>query len=278
VIDQEDNNMDLNLKGRVAFVTGGGQGVGRRISLQLAEEGVAVAVNDFFAERADKVVAEIKAAGGKAFAAPGDLTDKATIDAAIAKAVEALGPIDILINNAGVTVERREKGGMAPNFLETAPEDWAKIINLNVWAVLYTCHAVLPGMKERRWGKIVNIMSEAGRAGEARLAVYSGAKAAMLGFAKAIAQEHGRDCINVNTVALGAVSHEGIKAGPLSPQATPQTDERLGKMLNVYPMGKGLQRLSKPEDIAPMVCLLASDRAAYITGQSIGISGGFVMI
>jgi len=152
------------------------------------------------------------------------------------------------------------------------------MFQVHVMGSWYCTRAVLPGMKARRWGKIVNIMSEAGRAGEARLAVYSGAKAAMLGFAKAIAQEHGRDCINVNTVALGAVSHEGIKAGPLSPAATPENDERLGKMLGAYPIARGLQRLSRPEDVAPMVCLLASDRAAYITGQSIGISGGYVML
>jgi len=270
--------MDLNLTGRVAFVTGGGQGVGRRICLQLAEEGCKVGVNDYFAERAESVVAEIRAAGGQAFAAVADITDKAAIDAAIARTVAALGPIDILVNNAGVTIERREKGGMAPTFLETGPQDWEKVLALNIWGTLHCCHAVLPGMRERRWGRIVNIMSEAGRGGEARLAVYSGAKAAILGFAKAIAQEHGRDCINVNTVALGAVSHEGIKKGPLSPSATPETDERLGKMLNAYPIARGLKRLSRPEDVAPIVCLLASDRAAYITGQSIGVSGGFYML
>lgn len=270
--------MDLNLKGRVAFVTGGGQGVGRRIAMQLAEEGCKVAVNDFFAERAEAVADEIRAAGGQAHAAPADITDKAAIDGAIAGAVSVLGPIDILVNNAGVTVERRAKGGMAPTFLETGPDDWQKILALNIWGMLHCCYAVLPGMRERRWGRIVNIMSEAGRAGEARLAVYSGAKAAMLGFAKAIAQEHGRDCINVNNVALGAVSHEGIKAGPLSPQATPENDERLAKMLTAYPIARGLQRLSRPEDVAPIVCLLASDRAAYITGQSIGVSGGYYML
>lgn len=270
--------MDLQISGRVAFITGAGQGVGRRIALTLAEEGVKVAVNDYFAERAEAVVAEIRAAGGQAFAAPADITDKASIDAAIDAAVAALGPIDILVNNAGVTVERRAKGGMAPTFLETQPDDWEKILDLNIWGMLHCCHKVLPGMKARHWGRIVNIMSEAGRAGEARLAVYSGAKAAMLGFAKAIAQEHGRDCINVNTVALGAVSHEGIQAGPLAPDATPENNERLAKMLGAYPVARGLQRLCTPEDVAPIVCLLASDRAQYITGQSIGCSGGFVMI
>jgi 2-hydroxycyclohexanecarboxyl-CoA dehydrogenase len=143
--------------------------------------------------------------------------------------------------------------------------------------MLHCCNRVLPAMRERRWGRIVSIMSEAGRAGEARLAVYSGAKAAMRGFTMAIAQEHGRDGITANTVALGAVSHEGITSGPLAPTAHPETDERLGKMLNAYPVARGLRRLCRPEDIAPMVCLLASDRAAWVTGQSIGVSGGFHM-
>lgn len=270
--------MDLNLKGRTALVTGAGQGVGRRIALQLAQEGAQVAVNDYFPERAQAVAAEIEAAGGRSIPAPADITDRAQVEAAIAQVVQALGPVDILVNNAGVTVERRAKGGMPPNFLETQPEDWQKIIDLNLWGMLHCCHQVLPSMRDRRWGRIVNIMSEAGRAGEARLAVYSAAKAAMLGFAKAIAQEHGRDCITANTVALGAVSHEGIRSGPLSPQATPETDERLSKMLNAYPVARGLQRLCRPEDVAPIVCLLASDRAAYITGQSLGVSGGYYML
>ncbi|MBY4947937.1 SDR family NAD(P)-dependent oxidoreductase [Cupriavidus respiraculi] len=270
--------MDLNLNGKVAFVTGGGQGVGRRICLDLAAEGARVAVNDLFPTRAQAVVAEIEAAGGQAFAAVADITREAEVNAAIAAAEQALGPIDILVNNAGVLVERREKGGAAPMFVETTPDAWERIVALNVFGMMYCCKAVLPGMQARRYGKIVNIMSEAGRAGEGRLAVYSGAKAAMLGFAKAIAQEHGRDCVNVNVIALGAISHEGIPEGALHPEATPENNERLSKMLNAYPIGRGLRRLARPEDVSGMVCLLASDRAAYITGQSIGVSGGYVML
>lgn len=133
-------------------------------------------------------------------------------------------------------------------------------------------------MRDRGGGWIISIMSEAGRLGEARMAVYSGAKAAMLGFSKALAREHGRDRINVNVIALGAVSHEGIRSGALSPSATPENDERLAKMLNAYPIARGLKRLCRPEDISGMVAFLASERAAYVTGQSIGVSGGFAMI
>lgn len=271
--------MDLGLKGRVALITGAGQGVGRRIALDLAAEGVTVLVNDLFAERAEAVAAEVVAAGGKGFAAAGDITDIEQVERIAREGAEKAGaPIGILVNNAGIIPERREKGGMAPNFLETKPADWKKIIDLNVYGMLNCCSTVLPGMKAQRWGRVVSIMSEAGRIGEARLAVYSGAKAAMLGFSKAIAREHGRDGITVNVVALGAVSHEGIKAGPLSPLADPATDERLGKMINAYPVGRHLNRLCKPEDISGMVALLASERSAYITGQSVGVSGGFAML
>ena len=270
--------MDLHLKGKVALVTGGGQGVGRRICLDLAAEGAHVLVNDLFAERANAVAQEINDAGGKARAAVADITDEAAVDKMIADGSAAFGTIDILVNNAGIIPERREKGGIPPKFLQTDSIGWKKIVDLNVYGMLYCCKAVLPGMVEKRGGKIVSIMSEAGRVGEANLAVYSGAKAAILGFSKAIAQEHGKDCINVNVIALGAVSHEGIKDGALAPSSTPENNERLAKMLKAYPISRGLNRLCKPEDVSGMVAFLASDRAAFITGQSIGVSGGFTML
>jgi 2-hydroxycyclohexanecarboxyl-CoA dehydrogenase len=266
--------MKLGLEGKKALVTGGGQGVGRRICIELAQEGATVLVNDLFLERARAVVDEILATGGKAHCATADIIDFDSVERIVAQ----LGPVDILVNNAGITPERRAKGGMAPTFLEMPMPDWKKVIDLNVHGTMNCCKAVLPGMQQLGGGKIISIMSEAGRVGEARLAVYSGAKAAILGFSKAIAREHGRDRINVNVVALGAVSHEGIKTGPLRPEATPENDERLGKMINSYPIGRGLGRLSHPEDISGLVAFLASDRAAYITGQSIGVSGGYAMI
>ncbi|MBZ5794655.1 SDR family NAD(P)-dependent oxidoreductase [Burkholderia contaminans] len=270
--------MDLNLKSKVALVTGGGQGVGRRICLEMASEGVNVVVNDFFLDRAENVQKEIEAAGGQALAVQADIGDAAEVERMFETARERFGDVDILVNNAGVTVARRSKGGVPPTFLEMPPEDWKQVVDLNVYGMMNCCRSALPGMRRKGGGKIINIMSEAGRVGEARLAVYSGAKAAMLGFAKAIAREHGKDCINVNTIALGAVSHEGITNGPLLPTATPENDEQLKKMLRVYPIASGLQRLSRPEDVSGVVAFLASDRAAYITGQSLGVSGGYAMI
>jgi 3-oxoacyl-[acyl-carrier protein] reductase len=271
--------MKLGLESQVALVTGGGQGVGRQICLELAQEGARVVVNDLFAERANAVVLEIQAAGGQALAAPADITQadqvKSMVDTA-AKHFDA--PIQILVNNAGIIPERREKGGRTPAFVDMPVIDWAKIVNLNVYGTMHCCHSVLPAMVAAKQGRIINIISEAGRIGEANMAVYSGAKAAIAGFAKALAREHGRHAITVNSIALGAVSHEGIKDGPLHMDATPQNNELLAKMVNVYPMSKGLGRLAKPDDVSGLVAFLASDRALFITGQTIGASGGFVMV
>lgn len=271
--------MKLGLENQVALVTGGGQGVGRQICLELAAEGASVVVNDLFEDRARKVVDEITAAGGRALAAPADITDAEQVEAMVARAAGHFGaPVSVLVNNAGIIPERREKGGRTPLFLDMPVQDWAKIVNLNVYGTMHCCRSVLPGMVEREGGRIVNIISEAGRLGEAYMAVYSGAKAAIAGFAKALAREHGRHAITVNSVALGAVSHEGIKDGPLRVDATVENDPFLGKMLNAYPIGKGVGRLSRPEDISGVVAFLASDRALFITGQTLGVSGGFAMI
>lgn len=271
--------MNLGLEGKVALVTGGGQGVGRQICIELAGEGAAVVVNDLFAERAQAVAGEIEAAGGRALAAAADITRPEQVDAMVRLATGHFGkPISVLVNNAGIVPERREKGGRTPLFLDMPVADWAKVVDLNVYGTMYCCRAVLPGMIEHGAGRIVNIISEAGRVGEAQLAVYSGAKAAIAAFGKAIAREHGRHRITVNSVALGAVSHAGIKDGPLSVGATVDNDERLGKMLNLYPIAKGLGRLCRPEDVSGVVAFLASERALFVTGQTLGASGGFVML
>ena len=171
----------------------------------------------------------------------------------------------------------REPNAVRPKFFQSSLADQHAFVDLNVHGTLHCCRAALGAMVAKRRGRIINLISEAGRAGEARLAVYSAAKAAILGLTMALAREHGRDCINVNAVALGAVSHEGIVEGPLRVDATPAQDERLARMIEAYPIGKGLGRLGRPEDVAALVAFLASDRAQFITGQSIGVSGGFHM-
>lgn len=269
--------MDLNLYGKVALVTGAGQGVGRRIAIALAAEGCKVVVNDLFEDRANSVAQEIISAGGAAIGVGADITKKDLVSQMFERTRTSFGSADILVNNAGVPPMRRDAEGASPTFLDTTLEEQDQMVNLNVHGTIYCCREALSDMVIRKSGKIVNVISEAGRAGEARLAIYSGAKAAILGLTMALAREHGRDNINVNAVALGAVAHEGIKAGATSLEATPQNNERLAKMLKLYPIATGLQRLGRPEDVADAVAFLASDRAAFITGQSLGVSGGYHM-
>jgi NAD(P)-dependent dehydrogenase (short-subunit alcohol dehydrogenase family) len=142
-----------------------------------------------------------------------------------------------------------------------------------MYGTMNCTHAVLASMVERRYGKIVSVMSEAGRVGEAKLAAYSGAKAGMLGFSKAIAREVGKHCINVNVVALGAVDAKEVDFDSLDDAAK----ARMTALFKSYPIGRGLQRLSRASDIADAIAFLASDRAQYITGQVLGLSGGFAM-
>ena len=271
--------MDLGITGRVALVTGAGHGVGRRLALDLAVEGARVVVNDLFAERADCVAAEIVAAGGDAIGIAADVTDVAGVEAMFERAASHFGePVRILVNNAGIAPERRAKGGLPPTFLNMPVADAEKVVAINLSGTMNCVRAALPGMIAAGGGKIVSIISEAGRQGEYGLAAYSGGKAGISGFSKAIALEHGRDRININMVALGAVAHEGIKSGAATAlDATPENNPRLAKMLKAYPIARGLNRLARPEDVSGAVCFLASTRADFITGQTLGVSGGFVM-
>jgi NAD(P)-dependent dehydrogenase (short-subunit alcohol dehydrogenase family) len=269
--------MDLNLNGKVALVTGGGMGVGRAICKRLAKEGANIAVNDILEERAAAVANEIKESGGIAIAAAFDITNLAHVKAGCARVAGELGVIDILVNNAGVVPERRSGEIGLPSFLELEPRYWNKIVDLNYYGVMNCVAAVGPGMVERRYGKIISMISDAGRVGEANMAVYSGAKAAILGFSKALAKELGQHAVNVNTVSLSAVSHENPTAGFQRLDATPENNETLRKVLRNYPIGQGLGRLTRAEDPADAVAFLASERAAYITGQCLGVNGGFVM-
>lgn len=270
--------MNLGLHGKVALVTGGGMGVGRAICKKLAAEGVKIAVNDILGERAAAVCAEIREAGGKAEPFVADITDLVAVQSMVSRIEQDLGPLDILVNNAGVVPERRTGEIGMPTFLEMAPNYWRKIVGLNYFGVMNCVSAVAGGMVKRRSGKIVSMISDAARTGEPRMAVYSGAKAAILGFSKAIAKELGPHCVNVNTVSLSAVAHENPIAGFQRPDATVESNDTLRKVLRNYPIGEGLGRLTYPEDAADAVVFLVSDRSVYVTGQSLGVNGGFVMV
>lgn len=255
----------LSLEGKVALITGAGQGVGRQIALHFAAHGAAgVVVNDYFAERAEAVAEEINAAGGKAIAAQADITDLEATKAMVAKAKEALGPIDVLVNNAGNAGATPDAAVRAP-FWETGPEVWNNYIGVNFYGVLNAATACIPDMIARETGSIVTIISDAGRVGETGLEVYSGAKAGAAGFMRAIARSLGRHQIRANCIAIAATLTPPIEA------RLRQNPEMFKKMMQKYV----IRRPGRPDDVANMALFLASDASSWVTGQSYPVNGGF---
>lgn len=257
----------LDLGGQIAFVTGAGQGAGRAIALALARHNAGgVAVNDFVAERAAAVVAEIKALGIAAIAAAADVGDHAQVKAAMDMAANALGPITLLVNNAGnagPTVQMRT----SPPFWETSPEEWDRYFRTNLQGVMNCCHAAVPGMIEQGKGRIVTIVSDAGRIGEARLAVYSAAKAGAAGFVRALARETGRYGITVNAISLSTLEPPLEGAAKDAFLASEQSKAQLARY--------AIRRYGKPDDVAHMTLFLCSDAASWITGQTYPVNGGY---
>lgn len=255
----------LDLNGKVALITGAGQGVGRQIALHYSAHGAdGVVVNDFYQERANAVVEEIKALGGKAVAATGDVTALDAVRAMVRKAEEAFGGIDILVNNAGNAGASPDPEARKP-FWETGPDAWNSFIGVNFYGVINCASACIPSMIERRSGRIVTIISDAGRTGEAGLEIYSGAKAGAAGFTRAIARSLGRYGITANCIAIAATMTPPIEARL---KANP---EKLKKMMEKYV----IRRPGQPQDVANMALYLASGASDWITGQTYPVNGGF---
>jgi 3-oxoacyl-[acyl-carrier protein] reductase len=253
----------LNLAGRVGLVTGAGQGVGRQIALHLAAHQARVVVTDLFLGRAEAVAAEIEAPGGAAFALRCDVTDYHQVEAVVAAALDHFGALDILVNNAGNTGAAGLVLDSRP-FWETDPSDWAPWVDVNFTGVLNCCRAVLPGMVDRGFGRLVTVVSDAGRTGEPFLVVYSGAKAGAAGFMRGLAKAVGRHNITANCVALASMRTP-------STEAIVADAERMRRMLSGYV----IRRPGEPADAANMVLFLASDAASWITGQTYPVNGGY---
>jgi len=262
--------MDLGIAGRVALVTGAGRGIGAEICRTLASEGVLIAVNDLFQERADEAAAAIGASGGRALGVGADVTDLDSVAAAVERVADSLGPVDILVNNAGIpavttTDAIPSTGGF---FGDSYRDAWDRTMGLITYGVLNCSRAVIGGMQERRWGRIVNIISDAGRVGEPRLVAYSMAKAGVIGFTKALAKEAGRHGVTVNCVSPATTVTD----------ATREWIEAQGDQIKrSYPLARGLDRLGLPSDIANATAFLASQRAEWITGQVLSVNGGYSM-
>jgi 3-oxoacyl-[acyl-carrier protein] reductase len=249
--------MLINLKDKVAIVTGGSRGIGRAIALALAETGAAVVVNYKGNQAAaDEVVAAIQAKEGQALAIQADIALSEDVDRLFKTVLERFGRLDILVNNAGITRDTL--------LLRMKETDFDAVLDTNLRGAYLCTRAALRPMTKARGGRIINITSVVGLIGNAGQANYSAAKAGLIGFTKAVAREMSSRAITVNAVAPGYIDTE-LTAG--------LGDQIRAAILENIPLG----RLGKPEDIAHTVCFLASDFASYITGQTITVDGGMVM-
>jgi NAD(P)-dependent dehydrogenase (short-subunit alcohol dehydrogenase family) len=253
--------MDFGLEGKRALITGAGQGVGRAIALGLGSVGAVVLVNDFFAERADAVVEEVRAAGGQAESACFDVTNHELVH----DAVGALGQVDILVNNAGNAGSVGWAG--LDKFVDTTPDDWAKYLSVNLYGVMNCVHAALPSMIANQWGRIITIVSDAARAGEPQMASYGAAKAGAAGFSRCIAHEVGRYGITVNNISLGTM-RTPISAAMWD---DPTMKDQQKAALSAYVV----RRPGEPEDPAWLIMSLVSPNASWITGQTYPVNGGY---
>lgn len=246
---------------RTAFVTGGAGAIGAATCRRLAGGGLRVAVVDLDRPAAAAIAAELPGEGHLGVSA--DVADLAAVRTAVEEVHGTLGPIEVLVNVAGWDRFVR--------FVDTTPELWDRVIDINYRGVLHTCHTIVPGMLERGYGRIVNVASDAARVGSSLESVYSGAKGAVVAFSKSLAREVAKSGITVNTVCPGPTDTPMIHG-----MAEELDDgERFKEALTrAVPM----RRLAEPDDIAPAIAFLASDDAGFITGQTLSVSGGLTMV
>jgi 3-oxoacyl-[acyl-carrier protein] reductase len=251
--------MDLGLHGRVALVTGGGRDVGRAIARSLAAEGATVAVNyNRSKAEASEAVAEIAASGGRAKAYGADITDLDAVRTMIDGIINDFGRLDILVNNAGYV--RRQP------FAESGPADWRRQIDVCLYGSIHCSHAALPHIAAGKHGRIISLAGDSSRIGEAGLALAAAARAGVIALMKSLAKELGRSAVTANAIALGLVETGHLDKAWL--------DANRDKITRLYP----LRRLGTPGDVGPIVAFLASDAAAWITGQVLSVNGGFSMV
>jgi 2-hydroxycyclohexanecarboxyl-CoA dehydrogenase len=253
--------MSEGTKGSVV-ITGGGGGIGSAAARHFAGLGASVAVLDRDLAAAERTAAGISEAGGRARAFACDITDRGQVDQAVGAVERELGPIAVLVNNAGWDLFRP--------FLETTPDDWQRLIAINLVGALHMHHAVLPGMVERKHGRIVNVASDAARVGSSGEAVYAACKGGLVALSKTLAREHARHGITLNVVCPGPTDTNLLaefKKGAANPD----------KLIEAFRRAIPLGRLGQPDDLAGTIAYFASDAAAFVTGQVLSVSGGLTM-
>lgn len=245
----------MRFKNRVAVITGAARGIGRAIARRLAAEGAVVVIADIDGPSAETAAKELEAAGWKASACCMDVSNAAQVTATIQSVVQLLGGIDILVNNAGIVGEE------FPVF-KMSDGEWHRMLDVNLHGVFYCTRAVLPTMLSKKWGRIVNVASIAGKEGVPNIANYVAAKAGVIGFTKSVAKEVARDGITVNCVTPGLTDETEMARG-----FTPE--QRARKVANVP-----LARMAKPEEVAAVAIFLASEEASFVTGAVYDVTGG----
>jgi len=255
------------LAGRVAIVTGGGQGIGRATALELARLGADVVVAELNAEGAERTAREVRGVGGKALALPTDVTKHADLTRMVDRVRADLGRIDVLVNNAGIY--------RAALPLDVTEEHWDAIMTVNARAVFFASQAVLPVMIAQRRGAIVNLASMAGKIGSPNNLPYNVSKAAVVSMTKSLALAHAKDGIRVNCVCPGFVETDMWTKVARDQGAVMgiSAEEFTRRRAQAVPLG----RMERAEDVAAVIGFLASDRAGYVTGQALSVDGGLVM-
>ncbi len=246
--------MSFDLTGQTALVTGGAQGIGEGIVVRLAKAGAEVAVADLAMDRAREVSERLGGEGAKAYPVALDVSERASVEAAIAEVVEKSGQVDILVNNAGIA-------GRAAPIWEQEDEDWSKVIAVNLTGVFLCCRAVMPHMRGRDYGRIVNIASLAGKEGNPNMVAYSASKAGVIALSKSMAKE-----VATNNICVNAVTPTVIR----TPILNQLTDEQVEYMTSRIPRG----RTGTVEEVAAVVHFLASPDCSFVTGQCYDVSGG----
>jgi NAD(P)-dependent dehydrogenase (short-subunit alcohol dehydrogenase family) len=259
--------MELQLDGKVALVTGGARGIGFATAQRLVAEGAKVAIVDVNGAAADAAAMQLRA-GGEAVGIAADISREDEVKRMADSVASTFGRIDIVVNSAAVLDDKL--------FLDSTPQDWNRVMGVCLHGAMLTLHAVLPGMVERGYGRVVCLASDSARVGQARLSYYAASKAAVIALVKSVAQEVGDRGVTLNVVSPGATNT------PLRMEREASLKQQMGEekyarrvksVLKMYPVG----RLGEPDDIASAVAFLVSDRASWITGQVVSVNGGFVM-
>lgn len=251
----------LDLTGRVALVTGAGRGIGATIAATFARHGARVVVNDFFEDRAHAVATAIRDAGGDAVALPGDVSTQAGVDA-IAAAAVGIGPVQVLVNNAGAQPAARDMEYQP--FIATPPQDWAPFLDVSLYGTMRMSRAFVPDMVRAGWGRVLIVGSEAGRIGLEGLSAYAAAKAGATGFMRCLAAEVGRYGVTANCMSMGGVVHDGATDAEIDQWYSQDKIDAL------YPR----RRIGRTQDAADAALFLCSGASDWITGQTVPVNGG----